>query len=186
MEDEKIIALFFAREEGAITAVRETYGGYCAKVVRNVLDAEEDVEEILSDTWLKAWNSIPPQRPENLKFYLARIARNLSFDRFRSQSRDKRGGGEAALALHELSECIPSPGQPGERLEAEQLKRAVNVFLETLPRRDRKIFLLRYFYVETAAEIAERCGIRPELVRTSLSRTRKKLKTYLLKEGWLE
>lgn len=186
MEDEKIIDLFFAREEGAITAVRDRYGGYCAQVARKVLEEEEDVEEVLNDTWLKAWNSIPPNRPQNLKLYLARIARNLSFDRFRGRLRDKRGGGEAALALHELSECIPAPGQPGERLEAEQLERAVNAFLGTLPRRDRQVFLLRYFYVETTEEIGKRLGIRPALVRTSLSRTRKKLKAYLIKEGWLE
>lgn len=186
MEDKRIIELFLAREECAIAALREVYGGYCAGVARHVLDREEDVEEVLNDTWLKVWNAIPPARPGNLKLYLARITRNLSFDRFRMQTREKRGGGEIALALHELSECIPSPGQPGERLEAEQLTQTVNVFLEALSQRDREVFLLRYFYVETAENIGKRLGISPALVRTSLSRTRKKLKTYLMKEGWLE
>ena len=186
MEDEKIMELFFGRQEEAIAAVRETYGGYCASIARNILDTEEDVEEILSDTWMKVWGSIPPQRPGNLKLYIARITRNLSFDRARSLTREKRGGGELPLALHELSECIPSPGQPGERLEAEQLKKAVNAFLGTLPKRDRGIFLLRYFYVESAEQIAERFGVRPALVRTVLSRTRKKLKAFLIREGLLE
>lgn len=186
MEDEKIIEQFFARKESAITAVRDTYGSYCARIAGNILDSEEDVDEILNDTWLKVWNSIPPQRPENLKLYIARIVRNLSFDRFRSRNREKRGGGEPVLALQELSECIPSAECPDSRMEAAQLKQAVSAFLETLPRRDRKIFLLRYYYVETAPEIAARLGIRPTLVRTSLSRTRKKLKTHLMKEGWLE
>lgn len=185
MEDEKIIALFFARQEEAIAAARETYGGYCAGVARNILSSEEDVEEVLSDTWMKLWNSIPPQNPGNLKLYIARIARNLSFDRFRSFAREKRGGGELPLALHELSECIPSPGQPGDALEAEQLMQEVNAFLATLPKRDRGIFLLRYFYVETTEQIAERFNVRPALVRTVLSRTRKKLKTYLIKEELL-
>lgn len=185
MEDQKIVELFFSRDETGITAARDTYGGYCAQVARKLLDAEEDVEEVLSDTWLKAWNSIPPQRPENLKLYLARIARNLSFDRFRTRTREKRGGGEVILALHELSECIPSPGQPEDTLEAEQLKQAVNAFLGTLPQRDRKVFLLRYFYVETTEAIGKRLDISPALVRTSLSRTRRKLKTYLIKEELL-
>lgn len=185
MEDEKIIELFFARQEEAIAAARETYGGYCAGVARNILSSEEDVEEILSDTWMKLWNSIPPQKPGNLKLYIARIARNLSFDRMRSLTREKRGGGELPLALDELAECIPSPGQPEERLEAEQLKRAVNAFLGTLPKRDRGMFLMRYFYVETTEQIAERFNVRPALVRTVLSRTRKKLKACLIKEGLL-
>ena len=186
MEDEKIIEQFFARKESAITAVRDTYGSYCARIAGNILDSEEDVDEILNDTWLKVWNSIPPQHPENLKLYIARIVRNLSFDRFRSRNREKRGGGEPVLALQELAECIPSPDRPEEKLEAAQLNRAVSAFLEPLPLRDRKIFLLRYFYVESTEEIAARLGIRPTLVRTSLSRTRKKLKTHLSKEGWLE
>ncbi len=185
MEDPKIVELFFARDEAGITAARDTYGGYCAQVARRLLDTEEDVEEVLSDTWLRAWNSIPPEKPGNLKLYLAKIARNLSFDRFRSQTREKRGGGELPLALHELSECIPSPEQPEDALEAEQLKQAVNAFLGELPQRDRKVFLLRYFYVETTESIGKRLGIRPALVRTSLSRTRKKLKTYLIKEELL-
>lgn len=186
MEDEKIIELFFARQESAITAARDTYGSYCARIAGNILDSQEDVEEILSDTWLKVWDSIPPQKPVNLKLYIGRIARNLSFDRFRSQRREKRGGGEMPLALHELSECIPSPGQPESKLEAAHLTQAVSAFLEKLPLRERKVFLLRYYYLETTEEIASRMGIRQTLVRTSLSRTRKKLKNHLIKEGWLE
>ena len=185
MEDEKIIALFFDRDEAAIAAVWDAYGGYCAQVARNLLDGEEDVEEVLSDTWLRAWETIPPNRPGNLKLYLARIARNVSFDRFRAQTRQKRGGGEAHLALEELAECVAAPGRPGDALEAEELRRAVNGFLGRLPQRERKVFLLRYFYLESSENIGNRLGIRPALVRTILSRTRKKLRTYLEKEGFL-
>lgn len=173
MQEKEIIKAFFDREEAAIAAVRDTYGSYCAAVAGNILDSPEDVEEVLSDTWFRAWNSIPPQNPGNLKLYLARITRNISYDRFRSQTREKRGGGETALALHELSRCIPGPGQPEDAVMAEALQRAVNAFLSTLPRRDRSVFLLRYFYLETMESIAQRYGIRPELVRTILSRTRK-------------
>lgn len=186
MEDEKIIELFFSRQESAITAVRDTYGSYCARIAGNILDSREDVEEVLSDTWLKVWNSIPPQKPNSLKLYIGRIVRNLSFDRFRSQNREKRGSGEMPLALHELSECIPSPGQPESKLETAHLTQAVSAFLEKLPLRERKVFLLRYYYLEPTEAIANRLGIRPTLVRTNLSRTRKKLKNHLIKEGWLE
>lgn len=184
MEDAQIIQAFSDRDEAAVAACQRAYGNYCASIARNILDSQEDVEEVLSDTWLRAWNSIPPQNPENLKLYLARITRNLSFDRVRSRSRDKRGGGEAILPLHELSECIPSPGQPGDALDAEELRRAVNNFLAGLTRRDRSVFLLRYFYAEPMDAIASRLGIRPGLVRTILSRTRKKLKNHLEKEGY--
>lgn len=185
MDDAKIIQAFFDRDEEAITASRCAYGSYCAAVARNILSDEGDIEEVLSDTWLRAWNSIPPQKPDNLKLYLARIARNLSFDKFRSQCRTKRGGGEVALALEELSQCIPARTDPAAHMEARELNQAINRFLATLPRRDRDIFLLRYFYAEPAQSIAMRCSIRPGLVRTVLSRTRKKLKTYLEEEGLL-
>lgn len=185
MTDSELLSLYFDREESAIAATQELYGSYCAAVARNILDRPEDIEEILSDTWLRAWNTIPPQKPKNLKFYLARITRNLSFDRFRSQKCDKRGGGELPLALQELSECIPSPHHPDDTLAAKELQAAVNRFLYTLPQRDRSVFLLRYFYAEPTEAIALRYGIRPALVRTVLSRTRKKLKTHLIQEELL-
>lgn len=185
MEDNRIIELFFARDESAIAVASEKYGPYCESVAGNILDAPEDVEEVLSDTWLRAWKSIPPQRPENLKLYLARIARNLAFDRFRSQCRQKRGGSQIVLALEELSHCIPSPDHPGTALEEKELSAAVNAFLSTVPQRDRVIFLRRYFYTQPFEEIADCCGISQGAVRTALSRTRKKLKHYLIKEGFL-
>lgn len=185
MDDAQILQAFFDRDEAAIAAAEEAYGHYCAAIARNILDSPEDVEEIVSDTWLRAWNSIPPQKPENLKLYFARIARNLSYDRFRTQNRDKRGGGEITVALQELSQCIPAPGQPEDRLDAQALQAAVNAFLATLPQRDRSVFLLRYFHAEPMDTIALRFGIRPGLVRTILSRTRKRLKTYLIKEDFV-
>lgn len=183
MDETQIVSLFFARDESAIAAVRDHYGNYCARIAGNILDSPEDVEEVLSDTWFRAWNTIPPQNPHSLKLYLARITRNLAFDRFRTQTRGKRGGAETTVALHELLECIPSPDQPEQQLEARELEQAVNRFLAALPFRDRRVFLLRYFHLESTEAIAVRCGIRSGLVRTILSRTRKKLKTCLEKEG---
>lgn len=184
MEDTGILELYFARDEQAIAATKEKYGGYCAAVAGNILDTPEDIEEVLSDTWLNTWNSIPPQKPDNLKLYLARIARNLSFDRFRSQSREKRGGSQVVLALEELSHCIPSSSHPGTELEAKELGAAINTFLAALPQRDRVIFLRRYFHTQSFEEIAAHCGISQGAVRTVLSRTRKKLKLHLKKEGF--
>ena len=184
MDQEDILTELFAREESAIYHMQQCYGAYCAAVARNVLENDQDVEEVVSDTWLRAWNSIPPERPRHLKLYLARIARNLSFDRFRNQTRQKRGGTETACTLEELAECIGADG-PELILEAQELKTAVNQFLAPLPRRDRQVFLLRYFYVESAAAIAHRFSIREDHVRTILSRTRKKLRIYLIKEGFL-
>lgn len=185
MEDSQIIEAFLARKECAIAEVSHTYGSYCAAIARRILEAEEDVEEVLSDTWLRVWNSIPPEKPGSLKLYLARITRNLALDRFRSQTRIKRGGGETALALEELGECAGAASGPEEALVSAQLQQAVNRFVGNLPKRDRQIFLLRYFYLESAEEIGQRLGIRPALVRTVLSRTRKKLKNHLEKEGYL-
>lgn len=183
MEDAQILQLFFDRNEDAITQTRNAYGTYCASVARRILDDGSDVEEILNDTWLRAWNSIPPEKPESLKLYLARIARNLSFDRFRSQNREKRGGGIVTVALDELRECIGESASPESALETKELQKAVNRFLSTLPKRDRGIFLLRYFYLESTRTIAGRYAIQEDLVRAILSRTRKKLKQYLIKEG---
>jgi len=184
MEEQAILTSLYRREESAIAQMSQAYGPYCASIARNILDCDQDVEEILSDTWLRAWNSIPPAKPAHLKLYLARITRNLSFDRFRNQSREKRGGSETILALYELSECIGSES-PEQALQTEELKETLNHFLSTLPKRDRSIFLLRYFHLEPAEKIAHRYAIRPDHVRTILSRTRKKLRQYLIKEGLL-
>lgn len=185
MEEAQILQMYVDRKEEAVEQSRSAYGSYCAAVIRRILDNDSDVEEILNDTWLCAWNAIPPAKPENLKLYLARIARNLSFDRFRSQNREKRGGGEVVLALEELRECADLAASPESALENQELRIAVNSFLATLPKRERGIFLLRYFYLESTAAIARRYSLREDHVRTLLSRTRKKLRQYLIKEGMI-
>lgn len=185
MEDEKILDLFWRRDEGAIEAAKREYGSYCAAVAGRILPDEQDVEEVVNDTWLRAWESIPPNRPGSLKLYLARIARNLAFDRFRRANREKRGGSAVMLALEELRQCA-APGGPGDALDARELQAAVNEFLRRLPRREREVFLRRYFHLETSGEIGRHIGISEANVRTLLSRTRKKLKAYLIKEGLID
>lgn len=184
MEDGKIIGLFFARDEQALDETRKKYGSYCFAVAKGILGCQEDAEEVVSDTWLKAWESIPPQKPTFLRLFLGKIARNLAFTRWRSRNAAKRGGGETALALEELGECVPGREAVDDRLNAEELAKAIRDFLDTLPEREQDIFLWRYFYAEPTADIAGRYGMKNDNVLRILSRTRMKLKEYLMKEGF--
>ena len=147
------------------------------------LFSEEDAEECVNDTWLKAWNAIPPSRPMRLSLFLGTITRNLSLDRWKGKKAMKRGRGETQVALEELSECIPNNDCTEDAVEAAELERLLNSFLHTLPERDCNVFLRRYWYVEDYAAIAERYGLKLNTVKTSLFRTRNKLKDFLMKEG---
>ena len=140
MEDSAIIDLYWAREERALSETDAKYGGYCRSIAHNILKNREDSEECVSDTWLHAWNAMPPQRPSILSSFLGRITRNLSFDRCRRQNAEKRGGGSLPLALDELSECVPAPGRVEQALEARELAEAIDRFLRTLPERECSIF----------------------------------------------
>lgn len=183
MTDEEIVSLYFERSEEAIAASQRQYGGYCRSLVSRLLDNPRDVEECLSDTWLRAWQSIPPNRPRDLKLYLARIGRNLACNRLREGRAAKRGDG-AETVLEELSEVLG--GDSTEDIyDAKALRDAVNRFLRSLPQRDCDIFVRRCFYAESTAEIADRYHMRENTVTVSLHRTRKKLRAYLLKEGYL-
>lgn len=185
MEDRRIIDLYFARSEQAITETSNKYGNYCYTIAQNILRSPPDAEECVNDTWLRAWNSMPPQKPSRLRLFLGKITRNLSVDRFRRYSSEKRGGGETALALEELSQCADSGANPADAAEMQELEAAVGKFLTSLPDRERGIFLRRYFYVEKTAVIAKRFGLKETNVRLILSRTRQKLKEFLQKEGFV-
>ena len=185
MEDAQIVALYWARDEEALRETDRRYGPYCRTVAGRILTAPEEVEECVNDTWLRAWNVIPPQRPTRLRAFLAKITRNLALDRLKAQTRAKRGGGEAALALEELAECVAAPGGVEEEVQQRELELAVHGFLSGLPPRDRDIFLRRYFFVEPVGEIAGRNSMGENSVSAALSRTRKKLRTHLEREGWL-
>ena len=183
MNDAGIIDLYWQRSERAIPETENAYGPYCHTVAYNLLRNAEDAEESVNDTWLAAWNAMPPQRPSILSSFLGRITRNLSFDRCRRQNAEKRGGGSLPLALDELSECVPAPGRVEQALEARELAEAIDRFLRTLPERECSIFLRRYWYVDSVQDIAARYALRENTAKSILFRTREKLRRYLAGEG---
>ena len=186
MEDSRIIDLYWARLEQAIQETDTKYGGYCRAIAHNILKSMEDSEECVSDTWLRAWNAMPPERPDYLKLFLAAITRNLSLDRLKERKTAKRGGGAAALALDELSECVSGSPEVEDAVIAKELSESVGRFLDTLPPETRKLFLRRYFFLESAEEIAQMYAMRPGTVTVALHRTRKKLREHLKREGFFD
>ncbi len=183
MEDSEIVALYWARDQRAITESADKYGAYCASVARNILESPEDAEECVSDTWFRAWNAMPPQRPSLLSAFFGRITRNLAFDRYRSRSAAKRGGVGAALMLEELGDCVSGKDDVQQRLDMQELTDDLNAFLRSLPPEKRRLFLRRYFYADSLAEIAKRFGRKENQVAVSLHRLRKELRAYLEERG---
>ena len=183
MDDQEIIARFFARDEEGLTAARARYEPYCAAVARNLLTDPRDQEECLSDTWLRAWNAIPPQRPRSLGAFLAKITRNLAINRLRDGNAQRRGGGQVPLALEELGECVSPEGSPEGELDRQAAEEALNRFLDGLPPLQREVFLRRYWYLDAVGDIARRYHMAEGSVKSSLFRTRKKLREYLQQEG---
>lgn len=184
MEDKDIITLYWERSEEAIRATAAKYGGYCAAIIRRVLGDGRDSEECLNDTWLGAWNAIPDNRPQYLAPFLGKIARRLAFNRFRADRAEKRGGGELPLVLEELGGCVPVVPSAAQAVEDGELEAEINRFLYALPPRDCDVFLRRYWYGESLAEIAGRYGLKLNTVKTSLYRTREKLRRHLEQEGY--
>ena len=183
MDDGQIVSLFLARDERAIAEAAQRHGGLCRALAMRLLGDTQDAEECVSDALLAAWNSIPPQKPEKLSAYLARLTRNLALKKRRDASRLKRGGGEATLAFEELDECLPSRENVEQRIEQRELTAAIERFLRLLPEDQGRVFLGRYWYFESVAELSERFGIGEGRVKSMLFRTRKKLKSHLEKEG---
>lgn len=184
MEDNKIVALYWQRNENAIKETSRKYGAYCFAVADNILHNKEDAEECVSETWLKAWNAIPPQKPTILKIFLAKITRNLAINYFHTRSAQKRGGGEIILVLDELAECLASESDVMEEYEARELGQCIRRFVRLLPEREGNVFVRRYFFTEPIAQIAKKYGLSRNNVTVILSRTRSKLKAYLLEEGF--
>lgn len=184
MDEQSIISLYENRDETAISATISAYGGYCRTIAGQILDDPADVEEVLSDTWLQAWQAIPPAKPHHLRLFLARITRNLALSRCRASSAAKRGGGTVSLALEELGECIPGGDTPEQHMDGKLLEETIRAFLLTVSQRDRMIFLRRYFFLETTSQIAQRYGLRESNVLMRLSRTRRSLKQHLIQEGY--
>ena len=179
MDDDRIIALYWSRDEGAIAATGEKYGRYCHAVAYNILRSDGDAEECVSDTYVKAWEAIPPTRPTRLKAFLARITRNLALNRCERSRAEKRGG-ESELCLDEFLECLPSPDTPID--ESLALKEAINAFLAKLPKRTRTVFVMRYWYFASVKEIARAHLMRESTVKVTLMRARDALREHLIKE----
>jgi RNA polymerase sigma-70 factor (ECF subfamily) len=176
MQDGQIVELYFARKEEAIAATSAKYNSYCMQIAMNILHNREDSEECVNDTYLAAWNSIPPQRPEKLAAYLGRLTRNLSLNRYKSMNAARRGGGELALSLNELDECI---ADNSAEQNAEDTGRLISEFLYTKHKETRQVFVRRYFYNDSLADIADRFGMSDSKVKSMLHRTRLALKAYL-------
>lgn len=183
MKDTEILDLYWNRQERAIEETQKIYGNYCYSIAFHILHGKEDAEECVNDTWLRAWNSIPPARPAYFSLFLGTITRNLSFDRWKRKNAAKRGNGEMAVVLDELAECIPAADNTEQIVEERQLQGMINDFLTTLKEQERKVFLRRYWYADEYAKIADAYGLKLNTVKTMLFRVRGKLKAYLEKEG---
>ena len=184
MTDEQIVALFWDRDEQALRESEAAYGGYCRALAERFVSTE-DAQECWSDAMLRAWDAIPPERPAYLRAFLAKLTRNAALDRIRIDSAAKRGGGEGNAALAELAVVLGGRETAETSVAAKELGEAVNRFVRSLPRREGDVLIRRCFFADTTAEIAKRCGMSEGGVKVMLSRTRKKLKTYLESEGFL-
>ena len=182
MEDGAIIALYWERDERAISASEEKYGPLCRSLSHNILSSWEDAEECVNDTWHRAWNTMPPQRPGSLRAYLARIVRNLSIDRWRAKRAQKRGEGMEVL-LGELEDCVPACPSAEADWEAAAAAAAVDRWLDTLPREDRVIFVRRYWYGQRVDGLAAAFGSTPQKMSQRLFRLRGGLRRALEREG---
>jgi len=183
MEDTKIIDLYWARQETAIVETDKKYGNYCRSIAMHILSNMEDTEECVNDTWMKAWDCMPPQRPDILSAFLGKITRNLSISRYRMTHAKKRGSGEVDLLLTELEECLPSSKSVEEEVEGKETAKAIDRFLYSIEPESRNIFIRRYFYADQVKEIAERFDISESKVKSQLFRMRGRLKEHLEKEG---
>lgn len=183
MEDGKIIDLYWARSQQAIEASEEKYGPYCHTIARRILDREEDAEECVNDTWLHAWNAMPPQRPNVLSAFFGKLTRNLSLDRWRRLRAAKRGGSQVEVALHELEDCLPDHRRPDEELEAGETAEFISAFLCRQSELDRVLFVRRYFHLEPLDSLGRRFGLTTGQVKSRLHRTRQKLRAELEREG---
>ena len=183
MEDRNIIELFEARNEMALDLCKKKYDRFCFHIADRILGSREDAEEIVNDTFLKAWNTIPPQKPESVKAYLGMLTRQGALNRAESRAAEKRGGGQVEIALSELEECLADSGT--DMLDSILLRDALNRFLRALPSKTRILMIQRYWYMCSIEEIAKKNGITENHVKVTLHRTRAKLKEFLEKEGLL-
>ena len=184
MNDTEIVELYWSRKERAVEETAKKYGSYCYAIAYNILSNREDSEESVNDTYIEAWNAMPPHRPLILSSFLGKITRRLAIDKWRSDHAQKRGGGELTDVLDELAECVAYEDSAERHLEKQMLSQAINDFLRTLSETERKIFVCRYFYMESVEAVCKRFGYSVSKVKSTLFRVREKLRIYLQKEGF--
>lgn len=184
MNDQRIVELYWQRDESALRETQLSYGAMLLGIARRILEDAGESEETVNDTYLRAWNTIPPHRPLRLGAFLSKITRELAIDRYRRRKAEKRAAGEYTLSLDELSECIPGGEAAEDGLDAERLARVIGDYLRTVNADAREAFVLRYFYAMSLQEIAQRQRNSLSVVKTTLYRTRTGLRDYLEKEGY--
>ncbi len=184
MEDSQIVTLYWNRDEAAIHHTDKKYGRYLSKIAFQILNDREDCQESVNDTYLAAWNSIPPQRPGVLCTYLGKLTRRISIDLFRKKTAAKRGRGEYEASLEELGDCVSGSTTPEESVDAQLLAEAIGQFLRGISQEARNAFIGRYYYLDSVKEIAAYCRISESKVKVLLHRTRLSLREFLEKEGY--
>ena len=184
MEDRQIVDLYWARSERAITETDKKYGRYCHYIAYQILSDDLDAEEIVNDTYLKTWNTVPPNYPDPLKTYVGMISNQLALNRYDERTAAKRGGGKMPLIFHELDECLADDEESIDIAESIVLRDLLNHFIWSLPKKTRNIFVRRYWYASSLAEIAQEYGMKESAVAMLMFRTRQKLREFLQKEGF--
>ena len=184
MDDAKIVRLYLDRSEKAISATADKYGNYCTSIAMNILGNCEDAEECVNDAYLSAWNSIPPHTPNILSAFIGKITRNLSIKRYRHNTAQKRGGGQAAMVLDEIAEFVSDTDSVEQEINRKELVKAIDTFLSTLSRKKRSIFLRRYWFFDSISDIASRFDMTENNTSVTLNRLRIKLRNYLLERGF--
>lgn len=184
MKDAAIVQLYWERNEQAIPATARKYGNYCTAIAKNILGNREDAEECVNDTYLSAWNAMPPHKPANLSTFLGKLVRNLSFNRYRRNTTLKRGGGELPAVLEELSEVVSGRDDVDTSFHRAELTDAIDGFLNRLSPQKRGIFIRRYWYTERVSDIAARYGMKEGAVSMTLNRLRHQLRRELSERGF--
>lgn len=185
MEDQEIVELYWKRDESALERSREKYQSYLTRIAQQILCDRSDSEEVVNDTYFKAWQSMPPQRPSKLSIYLGRLTRHGAIDCLRRRTSQKRGGTIYEVCVEELEESVPSGETPQQAMEEKLLVQLLNQFLETLSPQARALFLGRYYYFDPLREVARYCGMGEGQAKSQLFRIRKRLKAYLEQEGFV-
>ena len=183
MDDSRIVGLYWARSENAINETAFKYGKYCFSIAYNILANSGDADECVNDTYLGAWNSIPPNRPSILSTFLGKITRRISLNKWREKNTGKRGGGEVPLVLDELTDCIPSNNDVERNIQVADLAKTIDSFITLLPDTERRVFVCRYWYLDPIPAICKQFGFSRSKVKSMLHRTRGKLLLHLKEEG---